>query len=79
MNVAEQLHAHNGVDEEQHGDEEDDVGQGLERLDERPQEDPDGVALPEELDQTGGSEQTQEAHVDEVFLKKHVDFFKARK
>ena len=39
------LHPDDGVDEEEHGDEEDDVGQGLERLDERPQEDPDDERL----------------------------------
>ena len=40
----------------------------LERLHECPQEDPDGVALPEQLDEAGSSEQTEEPNVDEVFL-----------
>lgn len=35
--VPKDLHADDGVDEEQHGDEQDDVGQGLEGLDESPQ------------------------------------------
>jgi len=41
------LHADDGVDEEEHGDEEADVGQRLEGLDEGPQQDADGVALPQ--------------------------------
>ena len=62
------LHADDGVDEEEHADEEDDVGQRLERLHERPQQDPDRLALPQQLDEAGGAEQPQEAHVDEVLL-----------
>ena len=68
--VAKDLHADDGVDEEQHGDEQDDVGEGLERLHEGPEEDADGVALPEKLHQAGSSEQTEKADVDEVFLRK---------
>jgi hypothetical protein len=44
------LHPDDSVDEEEHGDEQDDVGQSLEGLDKRPQENPDGVALTEKLD-----------------------------
>ncbi len=66
LEVAEDLHADDGVDEEEHGDEQDDVGQRLEGLHERPQQDPDGLALPQQLDQPGGAEQAEEAHVDEV-------------
>ena len=62
------LHADDGVDEEEHADEEDDVGQRLERLHERPQQDPDRLALAQQLDEAGGAEQPQEAHVDEVLL-----------
>ena len=34
------LHADDGVDEEEHGDEQDDVGERLEGLDEGPEKDP---------------------------------------
>ena len=34
------LHANDGVDEEEHGDEQDDVGERLEGLDEGPEKDP---------------------------------------
>ena len=62
------LHPDNSVDEEEHCNEQDDIWKSLERLDERPEQDPDGVALPEKLDQTGRSEQPEKAHVDEVSL-----------
>ena len=62
------LHADDGVDEEEHADEEDDVGQRLERLHERPQQDPDRLALPQQLHQPRRTEQPQETHVDEVLL-----------
>ena len=42
----------------------------LEGLYECPEEDPDGVSLPQQLDQSGGPEQTEEAHVEEVFLER---------
>lgn len=38
----------------------------LERLYESPQQDTDGVALPQQLDQASGAEKLQEAHVDGV-------------
>lgn len=60
------LHADNCVDEEEHGDEQADVGQGFEGLHERPEENADGVALSEQLDEAGGSKQLQEAHVESV-------------
>lgn len=41
------LHADDGVDEEQHGDEKTHIGQCLERLDERPQQYAYGVTLPQ--------------------------------
>ena len=43
------LHANDGVDEEEHEDEQTDVGQGLEGLEERPQQKSDGVALTQQL------------------------------
>ena len=67
--VTEDLHPDDCVDEEQHGDEQDDVGQGLEGLNESPKQDSDGVTLPQELDQASGSEKTQKTDVDEVFLR----------
>lgn len=40
----------------------------LEGLNESPQQDTDGVALPQQLDETSGSEQPQEAQVDHLVL-----------
>lgn len=81
------LHADDGIDKEEHGDEETDVGQGLEkkdmsrrlvsithhdpdleRLDKGPEQDSDCVALSQELDQPGSPEESQESHIDKVFL-----------
>ncbi len=42
--------------------------QDLEGLHESPEQDPDGVALSQQLDEPGGPEETQKADVDEVFL-----------
>ena len=41
----------------------------LEALHEGPEQDADGVALPQQLYQPRRAEQTQETHVEEVFLK----------
>lgn len=41
----------------------------LEGLHEGPQQDADGVALTQQLDEPGGTEQTQEAEIDEVVLR----------
>lgn len=60
------LHADNCVDEEEHGDEQADVGQGFEGLHKRPEENADGVALSQQLDEASGSKQLQEAHVESV-------------
>lgn len=40
----------------------------LEGLDEGPEQDADGVALAEQLDEPGGPEEAEEAEVDEVVL-----------
>lgn len=40
----------------------------LEGLDEGPEQDSDGVALAEQLDEPGGTEEAEEAEVDEVVL-----------
>lgn len=58
------LHANYGVDEEEHSDEQADVGQGFEGLHEGPQKDPDGVTLSQQFDQTSSPEQFQETHVE---------------
>ena len=60
------LHADDGVDEEEHGDEQADVRQSLEGLNEGPQENPDGVTLAEQFDETSCSEQLQETHVERI-------------
>lgn len=54
------LHADDGVDEEDHGDEQADVGQGLEGLDEGPEERPNAFSFTEQLNQPQHSEQTKE-------------------
>ena len=41
----------------------------LKTLDEGPEENPDGVALPQQLDQTRCSEEPKKANIEEVFLK----------
>ena len=43
-------------------------GADLKTLHEGPEENPDGVALSQQLDQPGCSEQSEEANVEEVFL-----------
>ena len=63
--VPKDLHPDDGVDEEEHGDQQDDVRERLEGLDEGPEEDPDGLALPEQLDEAGGPEEAEEADVDD--------------
>lgn len=63
------LHADDGVDEEQHGDKQTNVGQCLERLYERPQQNANGVALTQQLDQSSGTEQSQKAHIECVGLR----------
>lgn len=64
LDVAKHLHTDDGVDEEEHSDEQTDVGKRLERLDKRPEEYSDGVALTEKLYETGRAEETQETQVD---------------
>ncbi len=61
---SEQLHADDGVDEEEHSHEHADVGQRLERLYERVQENPDADAPPKELNQSGSAEQLKEVDRD---------------
>lgn len=42
----------------------------LEGLHEGPEENADGVTLPEEFDESGGTEETEKAQVDEVILRR---------
>ena len=60
------LHPNDGIDEEEHGDEQADVRQSLEGLDEGPQENSDGVTLPQKFDETSCSEELQKAHVERI-------------
>lgn len=60
------LHADYCIDEEEHGDEQADVGQRFEGLHESPEENADGVALSKQLDEASGSKQLQETHVESV-------------
>lgn len=62
------LHADDGINEEEHRDEQTHVRQSLERLDECPQQDADGVALTQQLDEPGRSEQSQEADLHVIFF-----------
>ena len=57
---AEDLHPNHAVDEEHEGDEDSDPGQGLEGLEEGPEQGPDSLVLVEELDQPRHTEQPQE-------------------
>ena len=67
-NVSKDLHSDDGVDEKEHSDQQNDVRQSLEGLDEGPQKNANGVALPQKLDQTGGTKQPQEANIDKILL-----------
>ena len=57
VDVAEELHPDDGVDEEQHDHQHHDVRQGLDGLNEGKEQDPDAHAPSEEFDQTSRSEQ----------------------
>ena len=71
------LHANDGVDEEEHCQEEADVGQRLERLHEGPQQDANRVALPQQFNEAGRAEKAKkadvyESNIVECFLPKKV-------
>ena len=59
-NPTKDLHSHHAVDEEYECDEDGDPGQGLEGLEEGPEESSDSLVFVEELDETGHTEQPQE-------------------
>ena len=66
--VSEDLHSDDGVDEKQHGDQQNDVRQSLKGLDEGPQKNANGVALPQQFDQASGTKQPQESNIDKILL-----------
>ena len=57
---AEHLHADDAVDEEDEGDEQADPGQGLEGLEEGPEQGSDAFVLVEQFHETSHTEQTEE-------------------
>ena len=59
---AKHLHAHHAVDEEDEGDEEANPGQGLEGLEEGPEEGSDALVLVEQLDEPSDTEQSEETN-----------------
>lgn len=56
------LHANDSIDEEQHDDEEGDVGQCLEGLDECPQQRPDALAPTQEFHQSHDTEESEKVY-----------------
>ncbi len=65
-NVPKELHADNGIDEEEHDHQHHDVGQSLDGLDEGEEQDANADAASEQLDQSGRAKQPKEAHVDHL-------------
>ena len=61
-NATKDLHAHDSVDEEDQGDEDGDPGQGLEGLEEGPEQSSDAFILVEQLDETSYTEQSQKSN-----------------
>ena len=59
-NPTKDLHSHHAVDEEYECDEDGDPGQGLEGLEEGPEQGPDALVFVEQLDKTGDTEQPEE-------------------
>ena len=55
------LHSNNSIDKENEYDEEGDPGEGLEGLDEGPEQGPNTLALGQQLDQPHHAEQAEEA------------------
>lgn len=62
MQVCTYLHANDSVDEEEHSNEQTDVGQCLERLYKGPEKNANRVPLTEELDETSCSKEPKKAH-----------------
>ena len=65
-NLAKYLHSDHSVDEENEDDEDGDPGQGLEGLDEGPEEGADALPLGQQLDQPHHAKQTKERDRDHV-------------
>ena len=59
-NPAKHLHAHHAVDEEDEGDEQANPGQGLEGLEEGPEQGSDAFVFVEQFHETSHTEQTEE-------------------
>ena len=59
---AEHLHPDNAVDEEDEGDEQANPGEGLEGLEECPEEGSDALVLVEQLDEPSDTEQSEETN-----------------
>ena len=56
-NVSEDLHSDDGINEEQHGDEQNDIRQSFEWLNKSPKQNTNGVTLAKQLHQTGCTKQ----------------------
>jgi hypothetical protein len=61
------LHPNNGVDEEEHSNEQTDIRQRFEGLDKGPEKYTDCVSLPEEFNQPSGTKQSQETQTGKLF------------
>lgn len=69
------LHPDNGVNKEQHCDQQANVRQRFEWLYECPQQDTDRVALSQQFDQSCRSEESQEANVEvEIWLERQETY-----
>lgn len=66
VDVAEQLHAHDGVDEEQHHHQHHDIRQGLDGLHKGEEQDTDADAPAQQLDKSSGAEKPQEPNVNQL-------------
>ena len=65
-NLAKDLHSDHSVDEEYEDDEDGNPGEGLEGLDEGPEESADALPLGEQLDQPHDAKETEERDRDHV-------------
>ena len=66
--ISKYLHPNDGINEKQHGNKQNDIGQCFEGLYKSPQQDSNSVSLSQQLDQTSSSEQSEKTHIDEVLL-----------
>ena len=68
-NVSKDLHTNDGIDEEQHGNQQNDIRQGFEGLYKSPQQYSNGVTLSQKFDQSSSSKEPQKTDIDEILLK----------